>query len=92
MACPFGVIARKIGDAYVKDEFRRHTEAEADFLPTFLAKWEEYGDNLEESSIEGADKNLGKGLSLSEKESLSAEQREQLSNLRASILPNDKEG
>ena len=30
---------RALGDQYVKDEFRRHIDCDAKFVPTFMNEW-----------------------------------------------------
>ena len=30
---------RSLGDAYVRDEFKRHKDADVDFIPVFMTEW-----------------------------------------------------
>ena len=38
---------RQLGDAYVKDEFRKHRAAAPSFLPSFFAEWTSYAHALD---------------------------------------------
>ena len=41
---------RALGDRYVKDEFRQHRSANAEFLPRFFGEWEKYATHLQQKA------------------------------------------
>ena len=44
---------RALGDRYVKDEFRQHRSANAEFLPRFFGEWEKYATHLQQGRQRG---------------------------------------
>lgn len=69
---------RIVGDAYVREEFRKHKSAAASFLPSFLSEWSGYASQLESRSAGGS---LGAALAPEQLAALSPEQKEQLRRL-----------
>ena len=45
---------RRLGDAYIGEEFRKHRAAKPSFLPPFFAAWERYAAELESSAAAAA--------------------------------------
>ena len=72
---------RKLGDAYVVAEFKKHKAAKPQFVPTFVAEWSRYAADLEAQVPLAAP--VGRELSPAELRSLSDEQRVQLKTLQA---------
>lgn len=76
---------RGLGDAYVKEEFRRHRTAEARFLGNFFREWNGYLHSVaglgSGASAPAAD--LGHHLDATTLASMSEEQRAQLDLLRS---------
>ena len=61
-----------------REEFKRHKKAEAKFLTSFFAEWENYVDTLEQQdTLEKVGKNLDSGTV----ETMSTEQKQQLAKL-----------
>lgn len=61
-----------------REEFKRHKTAEAKFLTSFFAEWENYVDTLEQqNTLERVGKNLDSGTV----ETMSTEQKKQLAKL-----------
>ncbi|GLD93458.1 hypothetical protein PINS_up002050 [Pythium insidiosum] len=68
---------RVLGDAYVRDEFRRHKDAAAKFVPLFLQEWEQYANMLSQKHDQ-----FGRDLAESDRVLLNDEQREKLQSLK----------
>ena len=66
---------RQLGDAYVRDEFRKHSTAKPDFVPAFMMEWSTYLQQLEAGSI-------GRDMTEEEAAALNEEQGIQLKTLR----------
>ena len=43
---------RLLGDAYLRDEFRRHAEAKSEFMTSFFREWNGYKEILERKGQE----------------------------------------
>lgn len=67
---------RKLGDAYVQQEFRQHRGARLEFLAHFERQWRDYLTQLRGQAARGDV--LGRSLSNEEIEALSDEQRNSL--------------
>ncbi|KAM9340576.1 succinate dehydrogenase assembly factor 3, mitochondrial [Symphorus nematophorus] len=79
---------RALGDQYVKDEFRRHKNATAEEVTSFMTEWENYKDTLQTQVLESAGKGLSSakfGAELSEGK-LSSFQDEQVGQLYELML------
>lgn len=90
---------RGVGDAYVREEFRRHKDADAKFVGQFLEQWEAYAADIARSiSVPGAvsleSAGPGRDLSADDIAALSEEQLEQLDTLKqeAMAAASGKEG
>ena len=66
---------RQLGDAYVREEFKRHKEAKPEFVESFMIEWRQYLQQLEQGAV-------GRELSPEEISALNEEQQIQLNNLR----------
>ena len=55
---------RALGDRYVKDEFRQHRSANAEFLPRFFGEWEKYATHLQQKAgnADGYGKPIGEAV------------------------------
>lgn len=74
---------RRLGDAYVREEFARHKAAPARFLGPFFAEWERYAAAAEASDAAGSAAVVaGADLPADAAQALSTEQRETLEKLR----------
>uniref|UniRef100_A0A7S3X4S6 Succinate dehydrogenase assembly factor 3 n=1 Tax=Strombidinopsis acuminata TaxID=141414 RepID=A0A7S3X4S6_9SPIT len=69
---------RKLGDAYVRQEFRQHRAAAPEFLSEFQRQWRDYLTQLRRQASRGDV--LGRSLSEEEIAALSDEQRHSLAN------------
>ncbi|KAG8005003.1 Succinate dehydrogenase assembly factor 3 [Nibea albiflora] len=49
---------RALGDQYVKDEFRRHKQASAEEVKSFMTEWENYKDTLQTQVLEASAERL----------------------------------
>lgn len=67
---------RSLGDAYVREEFRKHRTAKESFLAPFFREWDGYLGQLQVS----ADL-VGKDLGPDQAAALTTEQKEQLARL-----------
>jgi hypothetical protein len=67
---------RKLGDAYVKKEFRDHRSAKPEFVRGFMDEWSRYADDLDKRG------DVGKDLAQDVLSKLSVEQKVMLSKLR----------
>lgn len=76
---------RQLGDAYVRDEFRKHKDAKPEFVPAFMAGWTEYLQELNAGQV-------GRDLSESERAALNDEQVIQLSTLQQEAEGQWKDG
>jgi hypothetical protein len=74
-------VYRDLGDQYVRDEFRRHRTAKADFLKQFFVEWNGYLDALRAQASSDAPA-LGAHLSDEQQRAFNADQKQQLSKLR----------
>lgn len=78
---------RRLGDSYIREEFRKHRSAQPAFLPAFFAAWEGYAAELEAGAAAAptaaSPAPLGSGDLRAE---LSEEQRETLERLRLEVL------
>jgi len=87
-------IMRDMGDTYVRDEFKRHKDAQPQYLQTFFQQWLTYLSELkrmsdtimmQHSNADSHDDDggirFGRELSAEERESLNEEQRKQLFEL-----------
>lgn len=74
---------RSLGDAYVKEEFRKHKSAKAKFIPPFFAAWQDYLRHLR-AQDPGAGA-IGSDLKPEHVAALNDEQREQLEKLRSEV-------
>lgn len=72
---------RKLGDAYVREEFKRHKAAKPKFLGSFYAEWTAYVEQLDKAPAH----NIGRGLTEADMAALSDEQRGQLNVLREEV-------
>ena len=70
------VTKRKLGDAYLKKEFRDHRAAKPEFVRGFIEEWTQYADDLEKRG------DVGKDLGQDVLSKLSEEQKVMLSKLR----------
>lgn len=71
---------RELGDAYVREEFKRHKKADAKFLTAFFKEWNGYVEMLEQQSP--AMGTLGRDLDPAAVANMTAEQKEQLARLK----------
>ena len=67
---------RKLGDSYVKKEFRDHRTAKPEFVRGFLGEWTSYAEDLEKLG------DVGKDLRPDVLRALSEEQKAMLTKLR----------
>lgn len=74
---------RSLGDAYVKEEFRKHKSAKAKFLPPFFAAWQDYLRHLKAQDPSAG--TIGSDLKPEHVAALNDEQREQLAKLRSEV-------
>jgi hypothetical protein len=74
---------RALGDAYVRDEFRRHRKAKDSFLGPFAAEWQRYLADLHRNSV-------GKDLPSEHAAALNEEQKAQLAKLRDQAFADPK--
>ncbi len=85
---------RALGDAYVREEFRKHRDAKAKFLPAFFREWDAYLAQLAAAAPAlgggggggaagggGAGAGIGRDLAPDEAAALTKEQLEQLARL-----------
>ncbi|KAA0148098.1 hypothetical protein FNF27_05987 [Cafeteria roenbergensis] len=77
---------RTLGDSYVKAEFQRHKEADAEFVEPFFEEWERYVDQLETQAMGMGGQGFGADLEAETARALSEEQQEQLLKLRQASL------
>ena len=68
---------RKLGDDYVRNEWKLHTKAKGNILNQFLAKWNEYLHLIKQQHS-----NFGRDLSTDQKAKLSQNQQHQLETLK----------
>ncbi|XP_013874945.1 succinate dehydrogenase assembly factor 3, mitochondrial [Austrofundulus limnaeus] len=83
---------RALGDQYVKDEFRRHKEAGAEEVKSFMKEWENYKDTLQSQVLKSAGRQQNPvkfGADLSE-EDLKHFQDEQIGQLYELMLESTK--
>mmetsp|Transcript_5691 Transcript_5691/g.20428 ORF Transcript_5691/g.20428 Transcript_5691/m.20428 type:complete len:131 (-) Transcript_5691:416-808(-) len=87
---------RSLGDAYVRDEFKKHKNAAPQFVETFLTEWERYAAMMASQVTPHAPSGLGglggagggdgggigRDLSAADMEAMTDEQKEQLEELR----------
>ena len=74
---------RALGNAYVREEFRRHRAAQARFLVPFFVEWERYlADLRARAPVAGAAAIAGADLPAASAAALSDEQRIMLESLR----------
>jgi len=74
---------RRLGDAYVREEFARHKAAPARFLGAFFSEWERYAAAAEASDASGSAAVVaGADLPADAAQALSTEQRATLDKLR----------
>jgi hypothetical protein len=71
---------RKLGDAYVREEFKRHKKADAKWLVNFYREWNDYVAMVEQQKV--VDGNLGAELSPDHVAAMSDEQKAQLNSLK----------
>jgi len=72
---------RALGDAYVREEFKRHKSAKAKFLVPFFTEWERYLASLQRPTVTAAGVRVGDDLSPDVVAALTPEQRTQLQQL-----------
>ncbi|XP_068189531.1 succinate dehydrogenase assembly factor 3, mitochondrial [Antennarius striatus] len=83
---------KALGDQYVKDEFRRHKQASAEEVKSFMTEWENYKDTLQAQVLESAGEQLQSvkfGADLSE-EKFNSLQEEQIGQLYELMLESTK--
>ncbi|KCV70934.1 hypothetical protein H696_01880 [Fonticula alba] len=78
-ALPMNLAA--IGNAYVRDEFRRHKEADPKYVAGFMAAWTDYLISLE-SQLKADRHRVGTHLDMNTLDKMSDEQIGQLSELK----------
>jgi len=77
---------RSIGDAYVREEFRRHKDVKGEEAKVFLQAWTKYAVTLRtQLDAKGQQNTFGEGLSSSLLDALSEEQITQLYSLYEEI-------
>ncbi len=76
---------RQLGDAYVREEFKRHKAAKPEFVAAFMQEWQGYLQQLKEGEI-------GRPLTDEEIAALNDEQQVQLNNLRLETEKQWKDG
>jgi Complex1_LYR-like len=72
---------KRLGDAYVRDEFQRHKAAKPKFLANFFREWEKYLHTLEAQNP-ALGQTIGADLTPDAVAAMSDEQKAQLSKLR----------
>ena len=70
---------RSLGDAYVREEFRKHRSAKDSFLGPFFREWDGYLAQLRAAPPGGA---VGRDLAPEQASALTKEQLEQLARLQ----------
>ena len=70
---------RFLGDAYVRDEFKKHKAANPQFLKQFFNEWEQYVTMLEQSQDQ---RKIGRDIDPSLVAMMTDEQRLQLNALK----------
>jgi len=76
---------RALGDTYVKDEFRLHKSAKAEFLPPFFEQWMKYLESMVKLPAQRAKSGeipVGTDMSPELLNAMSEEQKLQLSKLK----------
>ncbi|OWZ16548.1 putative mitochondrial protein [Phytophthora megakarya] len=68
---------RVLGDQYVRDEFKRHKDAAAKFVPLFLQEWQQYA-----AAMSQKQSRFGEELSSADKQLLDGEQKLKLQSLQ----------
>ena len=76
---------RFLGDAYVRDEFKKHKSANPQFLKQFFNEWEQYVTMFEQSKDQ---KSLGKDIDPSLVDMMTDEQKVQLHALKENARKN----
>ena len=71
---------RALGDAYVREEFRKHRDAKDKFLPAFFREWDAYLAQLAAAPAPAGGA-VGRDLAPDEAAALTKEQLEQLARL-----------
>lgn len=71
-------VMRDIGDAYVRDEFKRHKDAKPEHLNSFFREWLAYLDQMKNQGESG----FGAPMKEDQLTSLSKEQQQQLEQLK----------
>ncbi len=81
---------RHLGDAYVREEFRKHKAAKDKFLGPFFREWDKYLVSLtSQSALLGP---AGADLPADALSALTDEQREQLARLRREVEASGNKG
>jgi hypothetical protein len=80
---------RKMGDEYVKNEFRLHKSAKPEFVEQFSISWTNYLAYLKKNKMESMER-YGKELSDDVKRSLNDEQYHRLQILKERTFKNDE--
>jgi len=77
---------RRLGDAYVREEFRKHAKTDAKWLGAFFTEWRAYAGTLERAdpaAPAGAAGAVGADLAPDALRALTDEQRQMLDKLKA---------
>lgn len=77
---------RRLGDAYVREEFRKHAKTDAKWLGAFFAEWGAYAETLERAdptAAPGAPGAVGADLAPDALRAMTEEQRQMLDKLKA---------
>ena len=72
---------RRLGDAYVRNEFQQHKKAGPDFLDIFFKSWDNYL-----ATIRSQEKVKGENLASDEIQSLNEKQKQRLQEFKDKLL------
>jgi hypothetical protein len=75
-------VMRKLGDDYIKVEFKLHKEAKPEFLKSFYDGWDTYLNTLKQKK----DGKVGINMDVEDRDKLNDEQRQKLIDLKNEAL------
>ena len=76
---------RKLGDDYLRHEFKQHMNAKSEHLNNFFKAWDDYL-----LTIRKSEQRFGKDMDNSMKNALSPEQKSKLEDLKKEAILNSK--
>lgn len=80
-------VMRKLGDDYIKAEFKLHKEAKPEFLKSFYEGWDNYLNTLKQKK----DGKVGIDMDINDRDKLNDEQRKKLIDLKNEALKSMKD-